>query len=520
MPTICLEALRFHYESPFAPVFRDVELRIDTSWRAGLVGRNGRGKTTLLDLVAGRLQPQQGRIVLPTEPLSFTPASPGLALPTREVVRNAVAPFSRWEREMDAWLEEGTPAALERYGELALEYERLGGYVVDHRIDEEWAAMGLDPGLLLRPHASLSGGEQTRASIAGLFIREGGYPLIDEPTNHLDLHGREQLADYLGRKPGFLLVSHDRALLDRCCDHMVAIERDRLRVHTGGYTTLREQQRLEEEHETRERERLSREVRTLKQAARERRDWSGAREKTKRGAADKGYVGHRAAKMMKRALHVEGRAQARLEERQALVRIPEKKRELKLATRAGPSTLLAAEGLSVEAGGRVLIDHLDLRIERGERIAIEGPNGSGKTLLLQTLCGERAPGAGRVTRTAGVRLCRAHQRPHWQTGRLADHLRGAGVDETRFRNVLGVLGMEGEAFDRPLETFSEGERKKADLCLSFLAPADLWVWDEPLNYLDIESREQIEAVLLRDAPTLIFVEHDAWFCERVATRRI
>lgn len=520
MPTISLEALGFHYESPYAPVFANVDLHLETSWRTALVGRNGRGKTTLLRLILGQVEPQRGRIHVPVEAVGFVPATPREDLPTRAVVRETVAAFCRLERDMQALLDRGDPESLDRYGAQAIEYERLGGYTIDHRIEQEWAAMGLRPELLDRPHASLSGGERTRAAIVALFLRPGGYPVIDEPTNHLDREGRALLARYLRTRPGFLLVSHDRALLDDCCDHVVAIERGQLRVHGGDYGSLRAQQRLEEEHEARRRERITREVRDLERAARARRDWSNAREKTKRGAADKGFVGHRAAKQMKRALHTERRVGDKLAEKRSLVRIPEKKRSLELAVPPGPESLLVAEDLTVAVGGRVLVRDLDLVLRRGDRIALVGPNGCGKTLLLETLAGERSPARGRVTCTAGTRIGRARQIPRWRTGSLAEHLRAEGVDETAFRNVLGALGLVGDACDRPIETLSEGERRKIELCPSFMQPADVFVWDEPLNYLDIECREQVEAAVLRHRPTLLFVEHDAWFVERVATGRI
>jgi len=518
--TIALEALRFHYESPYAPVFHDVGLHLDTRWRTALIGRNGRGKSTLLRLLAGELEPQRGRVHVPVETRSLAPAGPGRPEPTRDVVRDSVAPFRAIERRMESLLARGDESSLDRYGAIALEYERLGGYTIEHRIDEEWAAMGLRPDLLDRPHASLSGGERTRAAIVALFLRPGGYPLIDEPTNHLDREGRERLARYLETRPGFLLASHDRAVLERCCDHVVAIERGQLRLHGGGYDDLRRQQRLEEEHESRRRERLGREIRDLEHAARARRDWSAARERTKRGAADKGYVGHRAAKLMKRALHGERRADEKLAEKRALVSIPAKRRRLALATGPGPEILLVAESLRVTVAGRTLVERLDLVVRRGDRIALVGPNGCGKTRLLDTLAGERAPARGRVTRTAGTRCCRARQVPRWRTGSLADHLRAEAIDETAFRNVLGVLGTEGDGVDRPLETWSEGERRKAELASSFLQSADLWLWDEPLDYLDVECREQIEDAVHRDRPTLLFVEHDARFVERVATRTV
>jgi lincosamide and streptogramin A transport system ATP-binding/permease protein len=520
MSTIALEALGFHYDSPYAPVFDALDLRIDTSWRTALVGRNGRGKTTLLRLVRGELEPRRGSITMPVAPVALAPSTDGRSESTRAVVRSAVADFASMERRMQALTRRGDAESLERYGVLALEYERLGGWVIDHRISEEWAAMGLAESLLDRPHATLSAGERTRASIVALFLRPDGYPLIDEPTNHLDREGRAVLARYLEGKPGFLLVSHDRALLDRCCDHVVALERDGVWLHAGDYASWRRRRTEEAAHEARRRERLGREVRDLEQASRARRGWSEARERTKRGAADKGFVGHRAARMMKRALHAERRATEKLREKRALVRIPEKRRPLEVIHADGPERLLVAERVAVDVGGRRLVEGLDLVLRRGERLVLEGPNGAGKTLLLETLCAERPPAEGRITPAHGTCWRRVRQVPAWRSGRLADRIREAGLDAVAFRQVLGAMGVAGDVLERPIETLSAGERKKVELCPSFLEPAHVWVWDEPLNHLDIESREQIEAAVLAARPTLLLVEHDAWFTDRVATHRL
>ena len=172
---------------------------------------------------------------------------------------------------------------------------------------------------------------------------------------------------------------------------------------------------------------------------------------------------------MKRALAVERRAEDRLAERKALLRNVEKDRQLKLhGEDPGPDLVAAADGLRVDLGGRTVLRDVSLRVHRGERLAIEGPNGSGKTTLLNVLAGELAPSAGRVALPAHLRVVRAHQVPLWQRGALREHLRVAGIDESHFRGVMGVLGVEGDVFDRPLETFSEGQRKKVDLCRSFL----------------------------------------------------
>ncbi len=155
---------------------------------------------------------------------------------------------------------------------------------------------------------------------------------------------------------------------------------------------------------------------------------------------------------------------------------------------------------------------------RDDRIAIVGKNGSGKTTLLNVISGRVEIQRGKIYKPERLIITRAYQNPLWNNGMLREHLIEYGMDETRFRNILGSLGVSGEVFNRPLETFSEGERKKVDLCRSFLTASDLLLWDEPLNYIDLITREQLEDVILQYKPTLLFVEHDKHFVDRIATK--
>lgn len=518
MALIALEGLGFHYEAPYTPVFDQLDLGIDTAWKTGIVGRNGRGKTTLLDLLRRRLSPTAGRLSVPVETAYFPYEPPTPDLSAARVIKAAVAPFEAWEARMQRMLEKGDDASLETYGETAARFERLGGYQIDDRLAREAALLGLDQHTLARPFSTLSGGERTRALIAALFLRRDRFPLIDEPTNHLDMEGRQILGDYLARQRGFILVSHDRYFLDLCTDHVLALNRADIRLTHGDFSTWKAQTEREEETERRTQDKLLKEVRSLTEESRRRRTWSERKEKSKIGAFDKGRVGHLAAKTMKKALNAERRIQEKLEEKKGLLKNREKERTLKLEAEAGgPDTLLALDDAWVRLGGKDLLGGLSLRLRQGDRLAITGPNGAGKTVLLRALCGEIPLAAGTLSKQAHVRLCRAHQVPLWQHGSLRPQLQAAGIDETRFRTLMASFGVEGEIFERPLESFSEGQRKKVDLCRSFLQPAHLLVWDEPLNYLDLYSREQIERVILAYRPTLLFVEHDRYFTQRVAT---
>jgi len=248
--TIICRRLSFGYVGSATDVFTDLDLIVDTRWRSALVGRNGRGKTTL-------------------------------------------AAF----------------AALES------DYRQLGGYEIDARVESELGDLGIHERLQARPFVDLSGGEQTRCLLAGLFALDSGFALIDEPTNHLDLGGRELLADYLSNKPGFLLVSHDRAFLDACADHVIALNPDTSETHRLSFSDWRSHylQRLDEQALTNKA--LKKEFRRLETTAGERRRGSLKREADKGAHVDKGYIGARAARQMKRAIAAERRANETVQSR-------------------------------------------------------------------------------------------------------------------------------------------------------------------------------------------------------------
>lgn len=519
MPVITLRQLDFNYDSPYVEVFINLDLLIDCHWRTGLIGRNGQGKTTLMRLISGHLTPGGGQLDVPVRTRYFpTDVAPGLT--TRDAIKDAIAPFRAWERTMSSLLEAGDRASLERYGGIQERYSALGGYEIDAAIESEFASMELPIAMLERPFDSLSGGEQTRALVISLFVDKDAYPLIDEPTNHLDIQGRDQLQAYLATKPGFLLVSHDRHFLDGAVDHIVSINKRDVRVNQGNYSSWRRHMDEELLHERRTRRNIEREVKHLTRAASDRRLGANNRERDKYGTrgTDRGFVGRRAARQMKKALTFERRIEASLEKKRELLGNQEKERELKIRTRAAiAGHLLTIQNVSLDFGQRPLFENVSISLSAGDRIALLGPNGSGKTSLFNAISGELQPSAGIIDRPAHVSISRAFQLPRWRQGALRDRLAEDGMDETGFRQLMGVMGVSGEIFERDLDTFSRGQLKKVDLCRSMMADADLLLWDEPLNYVDLDSREQIEQAILEYCPTLMFIEHDRAFVDAVAT---
>ncbi|MBW2091731.1 MAG: ABC-F family ATP-binding cassette domain-containing protein [Deltaproteobacteria bacterium] len=518
MASIILSHVSFDYDSPYVKIFENVSLQIDTHWKTALIGRNGRGKTTLLNLVHKKIAPTRGEIEVPVETSYFPYAPKNDKQRTLDVIKDSIAPFRHWEEQMERLSGYSDEQHIRQYGEIAEHYERLGGYEIESAIQKEIHKIGLTAGVLFRDFSSLSGGEQTRALIIALFLRKEQFLLLDEPTNHLDLKGRISLADYLSGKEGFILASHDRFFLDACVDYVISIHRSGVRLNQGNYSEWKYQMKLEEGFEKRRDEKLEREIRQLKKAAQKRRTGAQKKEKEKIGADDKGFVGRKSAKQMKKALVIERRIKRNIEEKKALFKNYEKERALKFdVLDKSPQTLLNIQNLTVIIQGKTIIENFSLSVSQGERIAVLGDNGTGKTTLFNAICGDVKYKSGTIRIPGNVAFLRAFQKPLWGSGYLRRHLLENKLDETRFRQILGVLDVEGEIFERPLETFSQGQLKKVDLCRSFMSSANLFLWDEPVNYIDLMSREQIENAVLEFQPTLLFIEHDRYFIEKIAT---
>ena len=522
MPGIIIEHLSFTYPGSYTPVFSDLSFSMDTSWRLGLVGRNGRGKTTLLRLLSGELK-GQGRIETTArfDCFPFQAQTQGTA---RHCLREAIAPFEAWEQEMAALLARGDEESLKRWGEIEQLYGAQDGYLIDSLIDREADKMGISPELLERPFLSFSPGERTRLLLCALFLRKNRFLLIDEPTNHLDMRGRDIAAEYLAGKSGFLLVSHDRSFLDRSVDHIMALQKNSIRIEKGNYSSYRANKKAQDEFELAQNERLKKDIRRLNESAREKALWSDKVEASKFGShpSDRGYIGHKSAKMMKRSLAIENRLQRSVEEKEKLLKDIEYQGSLSLHPLPHPArVLLSALGLSFHyPNGPLLVDGLNLRVTQGQRIAITGCNGAGKSTLLKLLEGRLQPTDGTLSRPGGLIISTLPQEAWQIQGTPFEIAEREGLAADYFLTLLRKFGFPREAFTRDASGFSMGQQKKLLLAASMARPAHLYLWDEPLNYIDLESREQIEDMLAETDATLIFVEHDRQFVERVATEML
>lgn len=483
MSIIKVENLTFSYPSSYDPIFEDVSFQIDTDWKLGFVGRNGRGKTTFLRLLMG--QEEYSGTILSSASFQYFP------YPVEEQ--------SRFTEEI-----------LMQLCPRAEEWELM----------RELSLLEVDAGLLWRPFETLSKGEQTKVLLAALFLNEGQFLLIDEPTNHLDTHARKLVSAYLRKKKGFILVSHDRWFLDGCVDHILSLNRANIEVQSGTFSSWMENFQRQQRFEQQQTERLQKDIRHLRQSAKRSAHWSDRVEASKAGALDKGYVGHKAAKMMKRSKSLETRQQRAIEQKSALLKNKESAQPLKLSPLSCTGTPVSFADVAVCYDGAPVCSPVSFTVQQGERIALEGKNGSGKSSLLKLLLGQPIDHTGTVRRGANLVISYVPQDTSFLRGTLTDFAARNEIDESLFKAILRRLGFERVQFEKDMRDFSSGQKKKVLLARSLCTKAHLYVWDEPLNFMDIYARMQIEQLIQDFSPTMLFVEHDRAFQEAVATKRV
>ena len=484
MSLIKIENLSFAYPGSFDNVFDHASVLLDTDWKLGFVGRNGRGKTTLFRLLMGEYE-YSGSIASSVAFEYFPYLVPDPSLLTLEVL-SAVCP-------------------------AAEEWELL----------RETSLLAVPAESLYRPFDTLSNGERAKALLAALFLNENQFLLIDEPTNHLDLAARETVARYLNRKKGFILVSHDRAFLDACVDHILSINKADIEVKQCDFTTwladFERQQALEQEQN----ERLQKDIRRLRQAARRTADWSDKVERSKIGAGDKGHVGHMAAKMMQRSKNLQHRQQRAVEEKSRLLKNVEYDETLKIWPLPYHSEKLAEyRQVSVVYDGRAVNAPVSFSIRAGDRIFLNGSNGSGKSSLMKLLYEEGIDYHGTLYKGSGLIISVVPQDTSALSGGLDGFAAERGIDGVLFKAILQKLGFSRTQYEKDLREYSAGQKKKVCIAASLCEKAHLYLWDEPLNYIDIYSRRQLERLIAAWQPTMLLVEHDKAFQDALATQVI
>ena len=520
MAQINVTDLTFHYENSFDNIFEHVSFSIDTNWKLGFVGRNGKGKTTFLNLLLGK-EEYNGSISTSTV-FDYFPYKTEEAW----LLESAADLVERWKADCELW-----------------------------RVICELDKLDTDAGILYRPFGTLSHGERTKVMLAVLFSGENNFLLIDEPTNHLDRDSRETVKQYLMQKKGFILVSHDRDLLDACVDHVLVLNRATIEVQTGNFSSWWENKVKKDHFSEMENEKHRKEITKLEKAADRIGRWADKSESTKIGfdpkkepdrcASTRAYIGAKTKKMQSRVTQLENRIEKEIEEKEGLLLDIEKPVDLKLMPmKHYKETLVAVRDFSIQYkdASDKLLGNLNFEIRQGERVFLNGNNGCGKSSLIkailaaaddrnsETVVGKRFEAAkaavekmrfgGDFTVAPNLTISYINQDTSFLKGSIKDFCRERNLDESLFCAILRQLDMERVQFVKNMEDYSEGQKKKVLIASSLMTSAHLYIWDEPLNYIDVFSRMQIEKLLETYAPTMLIVEHDVRFREKISTKVI
>ena len=485
--------------------------QVDSGERVGLLGKNGCGKTTLLRILTGQLDWDEGEVVLAPDKrvglISQIPVYPA-GYTVEDVLDTAFRPLREMEEEMEqlaARMERGEdPALLRRYDQLTAAFEAGGGYDTDTRKNKVCSGLQIGPGMREQLFDRLSGGEKTRVNLGRLILEDTDILLLDEPTNHLDLKATEWLEEYLDKFKGTVLaVSHDRWFLDRVVDRVIEIQEGKAEFYSGNYSfyVVEKERRYQEKLKQYEKEQAK--IQQLEKAAEQLRIWA--------------YSGN--DKIFKRAQSMEKRI-----ERMRTTDRPT--RERKMEVRFGErefrgDEVLTIKGLSKSFGQRALFSGVDLEVVGGERIAMLGDNGTGKSTLIKILMGEEGPDEGKIRMGPTVKIGYLPQIIHF------DHPERSLLDTMLYeldctaqtaRNRLASFKFRGEDVFKPVSALSGGEQSRLRLCMLMDEKINLLILDEPTNHLDIQSREWIEEAVEEYEGNLLFVSHDRYFIDRFATR--
>lgn len=490
MSLISVNNLTFGYDGSLKNIFENVSFNIDTDWKLGLIGRNGKGKTTFLKLLLDKYE-YKGTISKNVEFDYF--------------------PFEIKNKER---------MTIEVVNEIAPNVE-------DWEIIKELNLLNTDTEILYRNFKLLSGGEQVKILLVSLFLKGNNFLLIDEPTNHLDNETRDSLVEYLKKKKGFILVSHDRNFLDKVVDHIISINNTNIDVQKGNFSSWQENKDRQDNFEMIQNEKLKKDITRLEIASKNTANWSNKVEKSKYNttnsgsSVDRGYIGHQSAKMMKKAKVMEKRIEKAITEKSNLLNNVDRNDSLKIIPLENrKNQLIIANDLQIEYNGKYIFNKKSFEINNGDRVAIVGKNGIGKSSILKLIIGKEIKYSGILKVANDLKISYVSQSTENLKGNLNTYAQENKIDESIFKAMLSKMGISNMEFDKNITEMSEGQKKKILIAKSISESANLYIWDEPLNYIDILTRIQIEDAILKYKPTLIFVEHDETFIEKVATKII
>ncbi len=515
MSLLSVSGLSFRYPSTIE-LFRNVTFAIEAGERLAIVGANGVGKSTLLAILSGELEPGGGTIARRKELQVATADQTGAAgadslfdyvLGARPLLARLRASLAGTERE-----------APSDYAELVNEYDAFGGYAAEARTERILSGLGFVPSEWVLPLSSLSAGQRTRAGLARALHTEADLLLLDEPTNHLDVAAREWLEDQLAGCGACALVSHDRALLRKVANRVLEIERGRVTLFEGGYDAYRAQRALAERQAWENYEAFERRRAAAEQAAQRRSRLAVQVATAPPGLRSSGdFYRRKAAKVARTGRLLRERAEHGPKIAKPWEEQPMPVLEFAQVRRSG-NVALAVTNLAKSYPGKPLFKGISFDLARGERLAITGSNGSGKTTLLRVLLGIEPADAGTVRLGAHV-VAGYYAQDAENLDRTATPL-GICGSGTLARTLLACLKVRPDRVDQPLAEASAGERAKVALVRLLVSEPNLLVLDEPTNHLDLEAQEGLEKTLAQYPGTIVLVSHDRSFLEAMAPEKI
>lgn len=497
MSTISLKNVSFAYDGQ-DKIFDNLNLNLDSNWKLGLIGRNGRGKTTFMKMLLKQVE-YQGTIQSDLE--------------------------------------------FNYYPQVINDPDNLTIYALQEQFNfEEWELkrelnlLHAKENIIWQPFSTLSGGEQTKILLALCFINQHSFALLDEPTNHLDEDTRNQVAQYLhNKKQGLIVISHDRNFVDKVVDHTLAIEMQKIRLEQGNYTRYEKQKELEDESNIAYNAKLEKQIKNLHASQQKMQTFAQRSESNKNAGAkmkgdirhrstvyDKGFMGHKAAKKMKLAKNVEARLDKNIEERKGLLKNIEADNDL--AMNFVPDHrkhLITAKGISLAYDKLPLFQPTTFDLMRGHQIVITGKNGIGKSSLFKAITNTFAGTiTGKLHSADKISISYLSQIEQSNNLSLKDFAQKHHLNYADFLNILHKLGTERDIFTNSINQMSSGQQKKVYLAKSLLEPANLYLWDEPLNYLDVFNQEQIIQLIKKYHPTMLVIEHDQRFIDELGAQVI
>ncbi len=492
-------------------VLDGLSFTINSGERVGILGHNGCGKTTLFKILVGELDYDEGDIMIaPSKRLGLISQIPVYPedWTTEDVLKDAHRHLYKISEKLDnitAQLEfDQSPSLLKDYDKLSEDFRRLGGYEMDVNRNRVANGLMIDENMRQQLFSSLSGGEKTRVNLARLILEDTDILLLDEPTNHLDLKATEWLEDYLVHFKGTVLtISHDRYFLDTVVQRSIEISDGQAEFYSGNYSFYVQERQQRFEEKLRKYEKDQAKIAQLTKAAEQMHLWA--------------FMGndklHKRAFSMEKRIEKLGSSEKPHEEKKLNIKF--KQREF------SGDEVLVADSISKSFGDKKLFSDLSLMVTGGERIALIGDNGAGKSTFIKLIMNEETPDTGYLYQGPSVRSAYLPQ-----IVRFTDESRSC-LDTMLYdckctpqdaRDRLAAFGFRGEDVLTPVGSLSGGEKSRLRLCMLMGNDINFLILDEPTNHLDIASREWMEDALSDFTETLLFVSHDRYFIDKFAQR--